>query len=1572
MKELELKIEGCPSEITKKQINNFSVKYESCRATNVDNIQKLIPLTGYRPKIHSNGRDFLVTWYDAISPYETFTFYAKRISYCGAEIDEVPIEIKKPFSDAYHDYPVYSVASDGKDYMIVMIRSRQGPPSINYYTTIYIVTEEGDVIYKDQGKELTSGEGVIYNPKIIFRNNYYYIVSAGHLGNTTTPTLKAWKLNRYGDVIDSRDIYIPSVGEALHLIDIAFDGSYFVIFWQNNPASSHNSLYSLQFDENLNPKQSSPVLIYSFSEWSFISRAIYSESRYMILYHHQINGLLYDAFLEVNIDNLSIICGSEDMEAQTPPDLLSYNTSNIIYYSKYDYNIYGRYIYSGCIIGDEALIAEKAVRNVNVLNGMAYNGNKVMMVWQNENIISDKTYSQYPLVYAGPISDELELYYSLLISKNMYFHNNADIAYGKEEHFVAWQDYRDLISSIYGTKVNSKHEVISDFIPIRSTSIPIVLPQVAYNGTKYAVISYDFTYSYIEKLWANIIDNGIVSEDILITTKGALIWKSHKIAPFPGGFAILYSRQDHDDIDVVCRILHNDGSLSDEINLSNNEGVQAEGDIIYNSMRDEFFVVWADGRYGDADLWGARFNLSGFIERFPIREFTSEIEVYPSLAISPNGYLLSWTNYGLNSNYDVLLDFNGNVQTSAKEICGEFSYFMDSAFDGDNYFVVFQRWEEIRGALINPLTGEVNQECGVVLADKNYYSSPVTAVDTDGLSFLVSMNLLLGYPYNAWRIHVNSYERLVVEGIEPFAGCSNTGTEVIIKGRGFKDGAIAYFNGTAVSTDYINCHNIRAIVPPMPNGTYDVRVINPDGEISELVNAYKSVSNAYITSIDKSNGCQTGGTWIVITGGNFIDGVTKAYVKGVAVDTEYIDSSHVRFKTPEFEAGIVSISVGNANCTPASSDISFKYIEIPKVLDTDPHSAPSNGGSEIVIIGDKFDEISRVFFKAEVNNEIIESDVASFVLIDSYRISAITSQFGSPTSAVATVCVQNSDCSPVCLPEAFGFYKNGEYIITPNVGTTSGGTKVKIFGPQLNQILMVMFGGVRAAIEYQANDMIIARTRVHTEGIVNVVLRRKPPYPPVVLPSAYEYATLAYVIGDAPYVEVLDTTLDILIDFNPYEPGRQSKIFLENYIRNASFSIFARKYSPQPSGRYAFFVDNQRVIKIDTGTNEIIAVGPQIFPPRPPTGIWRDIGTAIMRLGSDGANVLVIAANNFLAGQCGDVAGIVTIDSNTLEIIDSISIPELADASLINLGMLNNKAFITGLKGTDGLPYYQVVVEVNISNEDGHIESSQIHYAPYIITKFDGLYNIGVDILDTFCYMDQRYQCVYYVAPESNDINVINLNPYCTCPKPNFKPDFQIAPQDVSIGFVHIPPLYWGWSAFVIDSSDNKFTRIDDLINVPMPWNEKGYVKGKTPVDSEIRSVYDKLYIANMNSVGEEADISKLSPPWDKIYKIMGISDDFHPKAIEIQDVITASSFIELARAEIELMNDSDFTTPSKRQVLLNRLQVIENLIDKEANVQSIISNIEAFQNQATKFIVNETKKEDILGYSEALIQSII
>ncbi len=72
------------------------------------------------------------------------------------------------------------------------------------------------------------------------------------------------------------------------------------------------------------------------------------------------------------------------------------------------------------------------------------------------------------------------------------------------------------------------------------------------------------------------------------------------------------------------------------------------------------------------------------------------------------------------------------------------------------------------------------------------------------------------------------------------------------------------------------------------------------------------------------------------------------------------------------------------------------------------------------------------------------------------------------------------------------------------------------------------------------------------------------------------------------------------------------------------------------------------------------------------------------------------------------------------------------------------------------------------------------------------------------------------------------------------------------------------------------------------------------------------------------------------------------------------------------IKEDEDFTTPSKRQVLLNRLQVIEELIKSQANPQAILSNIKAFQNQTEKYVVNELRKGEILAYSEALAQSII
>lgn len=104
-------IEGCPAIVKKPELNNIMTNYQACTVNSLDAMQKLIPLSGYMPKIHTNGRDYLITWYDSgMYQQQTFAFYAKRISYCGTEMDKMPIEIKAPFIE--NEFQNYSIASE--------------------------------------------------------------------------------------------------------------------------------------------------------------------------------------------------------------------------------------------------------------------------------------------------------------------------------------------------------------------------------------------------------------------------------------------------------------------------------------------------------------------------------------------------------------------------------------------------------------------------------------------------------------------------------------------------------------------------------------------------------------------------------------------------------------------------------------------------------------------------------------------------------------------------------------------------------------------------------------------------------------------------------------------------------------------------------------------------------------------------------------------------------------------------------------------------------------------------------------------------------------------------------------------------------------------------------------------------------------------------------------------------------------------------------------------------------------------------------------------------------------------
>ncbi len=109
---------------------------------------------------------------------------------------------------------------------------------------------------------------------------------------------------------------------------------------------------------------------------------------------------------------------------------------------------------------------------------------------------------------------------------------------------------------------------------------------------------------------------------------------------------------------------------------------------------------------------------------------------------------------------------------------------------------------------------------------------------------------------------------LSVVSINPSAVDVDTPFQASVRGSGFERGANVWVGGTAANTtDYTDANTLRIDVGPMPEGRYDIEVVNPDGTAStlrqglsvtfaaatcEAMTVYFSTDSSNLTSSSKS------------------------------------------------------------------------------------------------------------------------------------------------------------------------------------------------------------------------------------------------------------------------------------------------------------------------------------------------------------------------------------------------------------------------------------------------------------------------------------------------------------------------------------------------------------------------------------------------------------------------------------------------------------------------------------------------------------------------------------------------
>jgi hypothetical protein len=314
------------------------------------------------------------------------------------------------------------------------------------------------------------------------------------------------------------------------------------------------------------------------------------------------------------------------------------------------------------------------------------------------------------------------------------------------------------------------------------------------------------------------------------------------------------------------------------------------------------------------------------------------------------------------------------------------------------------------------------------------------------------------------------------------------GLEITIRGSEFTGTPSVQIGGVAAQrVDFISSGELNISTPQLPDvGPQDVVVINPDGQRAVLPSGVTALAPIKIRTVQPTSGGLEGGTQITIVGEATVEvqgrSFSSRFVEGAEV---FIGDARARgprspFYLPIVQSDHVITAITPPN-TPGSKDVTvinvdgqedtlkdaFTYNVLPDITRVIPDNGKLAGGTVITIRGSGFLPGARVIIVTETGTYKAASSVQ---VVSPETIMALT----PPSNPGARdVVVRNPDKQEMILPEGFTYNPMPTIIrITPDHGTSAGGTKLIIEGTGFLQGARVMVGE-RAGTTMVKDDMTI-------------------------------------------------------------------------------------------------------------------------------------------------------------------------------------------------------------------------------------------------------------------------------------------------------------------------------------------------------------------------------------------------------------------------------------------------------------------------------------------------------------------
>ena len=282
--------------------------------------------------------------------------------------------------------------------------------------------------------------------------------------------------------------------------------------------------------------------------------------------------------------------------------------------------------------------------------------------------------------------------------------------------------------------------------------------------------------------------------------------------------------------------------------------------------------------------------------------------------------------------------------------------------------------------------------------------------------------------------------------VSPGGGPNGGGTAMQLTGTNFTSGAVVFVGGQLASNVLVlSSTQITAVSPSLAPviGPQTVQVVLPDTQIASLAASFIATGpTPSIASVNPSTGSNGGGTLFTITGSNF-ESSASVTVGGVpATGVNVASSTSISATTASMAPVVGPVSVVVTNIDNGSDTLVGGFLATgpaPTLGSVSLASGTNAGGSTITLTGTNFAPGPAVTVGGVA--------ATSVNLVDSMNVTCVTPAL-APVLGPVAVTITNADAQAASLPTGYNALGTAPTLttVTPNSGTTGGGTNIVLTG----------------------------------------------------------------------------------------------------------------------------------------------------------------------------------------------------------------------------------------------------------------------------------------------------------------------------------------------------------------------------------------------------------------------------------------------------------------------------------------------------------------------------------------------